>query len=313
MSLRPTPTGTVSLRTGRRRSSRRGRRSWAWGYFFIAPLTLGVAGLYLWPMVQTAYFSFTEWGAFGGQEWVGLDNYRGLLDDPDFGASIRNSLIYTVGVLASIPLGLAIAVLLDQPGLRGRSLYRVIYFLPMVTMPVTIAIIWRWIYNGDYGLLNAVLGGFGIDGPHWITDPATVLIAMIVVGIWSQVGYNIIIMGAALKAIPGELYQAAALDGASQRRQFRSITIPLVSPTTFFLVVVQTMRGLHLFDLVFIMIGRVNPALPDAKTIVYLFYERTFIMNDKGSGAAISVVMLLIILLLTVVEFQIQKRTVHYA
>lgn len=309
-------TSTTTEATPRRlaRSSRWGSpRSWGWGYFFIAPLVLGVGIFYLWPLVQTLYFSFTEWGAFGGAEWVGLANYEGLLRDPDFFGAIRNSLIYTVGVLVSIPLGMVVAVLLDAPGLRYRSLYRVIYFLPMVTMPVTIAIVWRWIYNGEFGLLNAMLANLGITGPNWISSPSTVLVAMIVVGIWSQVGYNIIIMSAALKGIPPELYEAASLDGATPIRKFFRITVPLVSPTTFFLVVVQTMRGLHLFDLVFIMIGRINPALPEAKTIVYLFYERTFQMNDKGSGAAVSVVMLLIILALTAVEFLIQKRTVHYA
>lgn len=284
-----------------------------WGYLMIAPLGLGLSVFYLWPVVQSIAFSFTEWGAFGGQEWVGWDNYARLVGDAEFYTTLRNSVFYTAGVLLSVPLSIVIAAMLNRPGLRGRSVYQVLYFVPMVTMPVAIAIMWRWIYNGDFGVLNAVLGAVGLSGTNWISNGDTVMAAMIVVGIWSVIGYNVVILSAGLKSIPGEVYEAAALDGAGGMRQFFAITVPLVSPTTFFLTVITVMRSIQVFDLVFIMIGRMNPALPQAKTIVYLFFDRTFQLNDKGYGAAIAVVLLILIMLLTLVQFALQKKVVHYA
>lgn len=172
---------------------------------------------------------------------------------------------------------------------------------------------WRWIYNGEFGVLNAALSGIGLSGTNWISNGDTVMFAMVIVGIWSVIGYNVVILSAGLRSIPPEIYEAAALDGAGGLRQFISVTVPLVSPTTFFLTVITVMRSIQIFDLVFIMIGRMNPALPQAKTIVYLFFERTFELNDKGYGAAIAVVLLVLIMLLTLAQFAVQKKVVHYA
>jgi multiple sugar transport system permease protein len=279
----------------------------------IAPLGLGLGIFYLWPVLQTILFSFAEWGPFGGQEWVGWQNYETLMADPEFMQTLGNSLLYTAGVVLSIPISIAIAALLNRDGLRGRSVYQVLYFVPMVTMPVAIAIMWRWIYNGDFGILNSALATVGISGPNWISNPSTVMIAMVIVGIWSVIGYNVVILSAGLKGIPREIYEAADIDGAGAFRKFRSITVPLVSPTTFFLAVITVMRSIQVFDLVFIMVGRLNPALPQAKTIVYLFFEQSFQQNDKGYGSAIAVVLFLLIMLLTLLQFSMQKRLVHYA
>jgi multiple sugar transport system permease protein len=279
----------------------------------IAPLGLGLGIFYLWPVVQSIAFSFTEWKPFGGQEWVGWENYLRLAADEEFYRTLGNSGLYTLGVLVSVPLSIVIAAMLNRPGLRGRSVYQVLYFVPMVTMPVAIAIMWRWIYNGEFGVLNAALRGVGLGGTNWISNGDTVMIAMVIVGIWSVIGYNVVILSAGLRSIPPEIYEAAALDGAGGVRQFISVTVPLVSPTTFFLTVITVMRSIQIFDLVFIMIGRMNPALPQAKTIVYLFFERTFELNDKGYGAAIAVVLLVLIMLLTLAQFAVQKKVVHYA
>lgn len=311
---------TTSAVAGTRSAPRRQRKSRRyraghifWGYLMIAPLGLGLGIFYLWPVLQTMYFSFTEWGAFGGQRWVGLENYAELVSDPEFGQTLLNSVLYTAGVLISVPVSIAIAAILNTPGLRGRSVYQILLFVPMVTMPVAIAIMWRWILNGDYGILNSLLAAIGIDGPNWITNPTTVMTSLVIVGIWSVIGYNVVILSAGLRSIPRELYEAADLDGAGAFRRFRDITVPLVSPTTFFLTVITIMRSLQVFDLVFIMIGRLNPALPQAKTIVYLFFEQTFQQNNKGYGAAIAVVLLVLIMGLTLVQFALQRRLVHYA
>lgn len=303
----------TALPARRKRGSRRARSQALWGYAMIAPLGVGLVVFYIWPAIQTFVFSFSEWGAFGGRTWTGFANYDRLVDDPQFVQTLTNSLLYTVGVALSVPVSIVLAALINRPGLRGAQIYQLLLFVPMVTMPVAIAIMWRWIYNGEFGILNAGLEQVGVDGPSWVTDPSTVLLSMVIVGIWSIVGYNVVILSAGLKAVPRDLYEAASLDGAGSIRTFWNITVPLVSPTTFFLTVITIMRSLQMFDLVFIMIGKINPALPQAKTIVYLFFEKSIIQNDKGYGAAIAVVLFALIMVLTLVQFSLQRRLVHYA
>lgn len=296
----------------------RGSRAEAlWGYAFIAPTGLGLAIFYLWPVLQTAYFSFTEWGPFGGHTWTGLANYTRLLGDPEVGRAVLNTLTYTALGLLGIPVAIVFAALLNRPGLRGVSVYRTAFFLPVVTMPVAVAMLWRWLYNGDYGLINQVLAVVGIDGPNWIADPATALYALVVVGIWSSVGYNLIIFLAGMQAIPKELYEAASMDGAGRVRQFFRITLPMVSPTAFFVSIVSVIGSLQLFDLVFVMTGsgkaaRANPAYTRLQTVVQLFYERAFVTNDRGYAAAVVIALLVLIAVLTVLQFRLQRRWVHY-
>ncbi|MET8005354.1 carbohydrate ABC transporter permease [Nonomuraea glycinis] len=299
-------------------AKRRGNRTQAlWGYAFIAPTGLGLAIFNLWPVAQTAYFSFTEWGAFGGHTWTGLDNYTRLFADPEVGRAMLNTLTYTALGLIGIPLAIVFAALINRPGLRGVSVYRTAFFLPVVTMPVAVAMLWRWLYNGDYGLVNQALAVVGVDGPNWIADPATAMYALVVVGIWSSIGYNLIIFLAGMQAIPKELYEAAAMDGAGRVRQFFAITLPMLSPTAFFISIISVIGSLQLFDLVFVMTGsgqaaRANPAYARLQTVVQLFYERAFVTNDRGYAAAIVIALLVLIAALTVVQFRLQRRWVHY-
>jgi multiple sugar transport system permease protein len=288
-----------------------------WGYAFIAPTGIGLAIFYLWPVLQTAYFSFTEWGAFGGHTWTGLDNYTRLLEDPEVGRALVNTLTYTVLGLVSIPLAVVFAALLNRKGLRAVGVYRTLFFLPVVTMPVAVAMVWRWLYNGDYGLINYLLSLIGIDGPNWVADPDTAMYALVVVGIWSSLGYNLIIFLAGMQAIPKEYYEAAAIDGASPLAQFFRVTIPLLSPTAFFVSIISVVGSLQLFDLVYVMAGsgqaaRSNPAMPRIQTVVGLFYDKAFYTNDRGYAAAIVMALLVLIVVFTAIQFRLQKRWVHY-
>ncbi len=312
-----TTAGSRAVPAARVEKARRPRAEALWGYAFIAPTGLGLAVFYLWPVLQTAYFSFTEWGAFGGHTWTGLDNYTRLLGDPEVGRAMLNTLAYTALGLIGIPLAIVFAALLNRPGLRGVSVYRTAFFLPVVTMPVAVAMLWRWLYNGDYGLVNQVLATVGIDGPNWIADPATAMYALVVVGVWSSIGYNLIIFLAGMQAIPKELYEAASLDGAGRVRQFFSITLPMLSPTAFFVSIVSVIGSLQLFDLVFVMTGsgqsaRANPAYGRLQTVVQLFYERAFVTNDRGYAAAVVIALLVLIAGLTILQFRLQRRWVHY-
>ncbi|QEA28344.1 sugar ABC transporter permease [Microbacterium sp. CBA3102] len=303
----PEPQGSGVRR--RRRSP--GASPW-WALVFLGPTALGIAVFYLWPTVRTLIISFTKSGPFGGSEWVGIENYTRLFQDPELIGALRNTAIYTVIALIGIPLAVGIAALLNTAGLKGRSAYRTLYFIPVVTMPAAIALVWRMIYNGDYGVLNAALGAVGIEGRSWLTDPNTALIAIAVVGIWAGLGTNIVIFLAGLQGIPDTIMEAADLDGAGPVRKFFSITIPLLSPSIFFVSVISVIGALQVFDLIYMMLGRSNPAMPNTRTVVYLFYEAGFLDNDRGYAAAVAFLLLVIILILTIVQFRLQKKWVHY-
>ena len=308
----PLPTRRRAARRPSGRSPAR-RDENRWGYAFVAPLAVGLAIFYLWPVVRTLQLSFTTSGPFGGSEWTGLENYGRLLEDPQLLDSLRNTLVYSAIVLLAIPLSVVVAALLNQRGLRGRSAYRLVYFLPVVTMPAAVALVWGFMYNGDFGILNYFLGLVGIDGRSWLTDPSTVMPAIAVVGIWLALGNNIVIFLAGLQGIPRELYDAAALDGAGPVRSFRSITLPLLTPSIFFVTVISLITSLQVFDLILLMVDRANPALPSARSLVYLFYEAGFLDHEPGYAAAIAFVLLVLILGLTVAQFRLQRRWVHYA
>lgn len=298
-------------RSGIRRRRSPGASPW-WALVFLGPTAVGITAFYLWPTLRTLLISFTKSGPFGGSEWVGIENYARLFQDPELLGALRNTALYTVIALIGIPLAVAIAALLNTTGLRGRSAYRTLYFIPVVTMPAAIALVWRMIYNGDYGVLNAALGAVGIDGRSWLTDPNTALVAIAVVGIWAGLGTNIVIFLAGLQGIPDTIMEAADLDGAGPVRKFFSITIPLLSPSIFFVSVISVIGALQVFDLVYMMLGRSNPAMPNTRTVVYLFYEAGFLDNDRGYAAAVAFLLLLIILVLTIVQFRLQKKWVHY-
>lgn len=301
-----------SSRVTRRRAAALRKGEVLVGFILIAPTAIGLGIFTLWPALQTFFFSFTEWGTFGGNTWTGLANYVQVMQDPELLRSLGNTAVLTCFALAGIPIAIALAALLNTRDLRGLTVYRVIYFLPVVTLPAAVALVWKFILSGDYGLLNAGLSVFGIDGPNWVSDPATAIFAIGVIAIWGSLGYNMILFLAGLQSIPREIYEAASIDGASRIRTFFSVTVPLLSPTTFFVMVITVIGALQTFDLIYLMIGINSPALPATKTIVYLFYEKGIIQGDGGYAAAIAFVLLAIIALLTLIQFKVQKRWVQY-
>jgi multiple sugar transport system permease protein len=274
-------------------------------------LLVGVGTFYIWPIIQTFWYSFTTWGVFGGATFSGIANYVRLVSDPQLYQSLLNTVIYTVIVLLGIPVAVWLASLLNTPGLRFAQFYRVLFFLPYVAMPAAIALVWRIMFNGDYGIVNWFIGLFGIDGPYWISTPGFALVAVSLVGLWSSLGFSMIILGAGLKDIPPELYEAAELDGASRWRQFRSVTVPLLSPSIFFVVIVTTISSFQLFDLLYEILGSTNPVIPKTMSLVFYFYSAGFIDNDKGFAAAIAMVIFLLIGIVTLVQFRVQKKWVQ--
>ncbi len=285
---------------------------WAWAYIMIAPTFIGLMALNIIPAIQTLILSFEKAGAFGKSTWIGLDNYRKLFQDTEVLQAIFNTLKYAVIVVpATVIISLIVAVLLNKK-IKGTTIYRTIYFLPMVAAPAAIAMVWRWLYNSEYGIINYLLSVIGIDGPKWITDPNVALISIAIVGIWSAIGYNMVLLLAGLQEIPKDYYEAASIDGASPLRQFFTITIPLVSPSLFFVVVTSVISAFQVFDVIFMMIDKINPALTNTQSLVYLFYKYSFVVNDKGYGSAIVMLLLAIIMLVTVIQVKCQKKWVNY-
>lgn len=294
------------------RSRRRYRRSDVlWAYLLIAPNMIGLAVFFLWPIIQNVYFSFTSWDMFGTYHWTGWSNYSTLLSDPDVRNAVRNTLIYAgLTVPLSIALATVIAVLLNQR-IRGLSWFRLLYFLPTVTMPAAIAMVWRWLFNDNYGLINAVLRALSLPAPTWLAGNLS-LFSLVAVGIWMAIGYDVIILLGGLQSIPRTYYEAAALDGAGPLQVFVHITLPILTPTTFFLGVISVIQGLQMFDLVYLMIGSSSAAIPNTETLVYLFYRQAFEMGNKGYAAAIAVLLFGIVLIFTALQFWLQRRWVHY-
>ena len=243
-----------------------------WGYLLILPTVLGLAVFYIAAFFQNLYYSFTNLGAFGKYRWIGMENYINVFSDPKVPQALINTVKFTViSVPISIIISLFIATLLNSK-IKGLSVYRTLYFLPAVTMPAAIAMMWKWLYNGQYGLLNQLLAKVGIEGQAWIADPKFAMGALIVVGIWSSLGMKIIYFLAGLQGIPKAYYEAATIDGAGPIRQFFSITLPSLTPTIFFVMITSLIGALQMFDLIFLMISKTSLAVDSTMSIVYLFY-----------------------------------------
>lgn len=302
----------MSNASGTRRRERYDREEVLWGYLLIAPTVIGISIFALWPLVQSVYLSFTSWSVFGEVKWTGAANYARLLSDPEVLGAMRNTIVLSVTTVAgTVVIATFLAVLLNV-GVRGTSVYRVLLFLPVVTMPAASAMVWKWLYNGEFGLLNAALQLVGIDGPSWLTDKSTALWSVAAVVIWNEIGISMIILLAGLQGISRSLYEAAHLDGAGPIATFFNITLPLLTPTLFFVIVTSIISAFQMFDVIFLMIGPDGYALESTQTLIYLFYEQGFILGNKGYAAAIVLVLFVIIALITAFQFQAQKRWVHY-
>lgn len=277
---------------------------------------IGLMVLNIIPIIQTIYQSFFKAGAFGkGNVFIGLDNYTKLIGDGQVWQSLLNTFKYAiVEVPFSIVIALILAVLLNRK-MKGRTVYRTIFFLPMVAAPAAVAMVWKWLYNTDFGLLNYLLSKAGIGPVSWITNPNTAIYSIAIVGIWSCIGYNMVLFLAGLQEIPHDYYEAADIDGASGIRQMFAITIPLISPTLFFVAVTRVIAALQVFDLIFMMMGAgatSNVALPKTQSLVFLFYKYSFIENNKGYGSAIVILLLAVIMVITAFQMYAQKKWVYY-
>ena len=287
----------------------RQKSEFIWGWLFILPTMLGLFILNIYPMIDTIKQSFYKTGDFGkGNKFVGLSNYQKVMGDTEVWQTLWNTVKYAiVEVPLSLVIALLLAVLLNKK-LKGRDVFRTIFFLPMVVAPAAIAMVWKWLYNSNFGLINNV---FHIK-VNWISDPNIAIYSIAAIGIWSVIGYNMVLFLAGLQEVPTDYYEAASLDGANGWHQLINITIPLISPTIFFVLVTRIIGAMQVFDLIYMMIDLNNPAWKKTQSLVYLFYKYSFQQSKKGYGATVVVVLLSVILVLTVVQLIGQKKWVHY-
>ncbi|MDD3028432.1 MAG: sugar ABC transporter permease [Erysipelotrichaceae bacterium] len=293
----------------KRKLTRKQKTEAKWDLIMVTPTLIGLLVLNFYPIVQTIYLSLCKTGDFGiGNVFIGFGNYIDAFKDPEVFQAMINTFKYAiVTVPIGISISLVLAVLLNRK-MKGRTFYRTIYFLPMICAPAAVAMVWRWMYNMDFGLINHALG----TNTGWITDPSVAWICVAVVGIWSGLGYNMVLLLGGLQDIPKDYYEAATIDGASGFHTFFNITIPMLSPMLFFIIQTGIIGALQLFDLPFMIMDTTSRAFSSVKPITYLFYEQSFIYSNRGYGAAIVVVMLVIIGIITFAIQRLEKKWVFY-
>ncbi len=282
-----------------------------WGYFFIFPQFIGLLLFSLIPLISGLGLSMMKWDGFGEKQFVGLSNFIEQLQDKDeFQKALINTIYYTILVVpGTIILALLIAVALNK--VRGKIIYRVFYFAPVVTSSVAVAVVFLWLLNADFGLINVYLREwFGIQGPQWLTDTRFVMPAIAMVAIWGGIGGNMVLFLAGLQGISATYYEAAQIDGANKWHQFRYVTLPLLSPTTFFVTIMSIIGSFQVFDTAFVMTSG-GPAKA-SYTMVYHIYELAFVDFSFGKSSAAAFILFAIILVLTLIQMYASKRWVHY-
>lgn len=280
-------------------------------WLFITPIALGILIFQFYPTLFSFYISFTQWNLLTPPKWIGFSNFVELFTtDRFFYNTMSNTATYAFWtMLAGLSLGLIFAVLLNQE-IRGKYIYRAIYFVPVVAPTVAVALLWQWLYEPNFGVLNGLLRMIGIHGPNWLGNTTWAMRSVIFEAIWAGLGFNILIFLAGLQGIPQEYYEAAEIDGANAIQKFFSITMPLLSPTTFFLLVTGVIGGFQVFDIPYIMTGG-GPANATQMVIMYL-YNNAFTIQKMGLAAAISFIVFLLIISLTIINFRISRNWVFY-
>jgi multiple sugar transport system permease protein len=293
----------------RREIDLKNRNNALWGFIFLSPQLIGLICFSLIPLISAFGLSFMEWDGFGEKSFVGLENFISQFNNSDFWISLKNTAYYSI---LTIPVGIFIALLLALAlnKIKGKEFYRLFFFMPVVTSSVSVGVIWMWILNGDIGILNQMLGMVGIEGPKWLTNTSLVMVSIAILSIWWGLGYNMVIFLAGLQGISSSYYEAADIDGASKFQKFRHITLPMLSPTTFFVTIMAIIGSFQVFDQAFVMTGG-GPGKA-SYTLVYHIYDNAFIDFKFGASSAAAMILFVIILIFTLVQFRLQKRWVHY-
>ncbi len=296
------------------RASSRRRRKWLHTlscYAYITPLLLNLILLSAGPVLYSLFISFTNWQIVLPPVWVGLRNYTEQFSSPTFWTVMGNTFYYTVGyVPLSMIVALAMAIFVNQK-LPGISLFRSLYFLPVVSSGVAVALVWGWIYHPTFGVLNWLLdASLGVQGPRWLSDPKWAMPALIILGVWRGMGSSMIIFLAGLQGVPQELYEAARMDGAGRLREIRSITLPMLTPTIFFVLITSVIGSFQVWEATYLL-TQGGPAKATL-TISYYIFQNAFEWFHMGIGAALAYILFFIVAIITFIQFRLQRRWVFY-
>lgn len=289
----------------------RGRRRYGVAALFIAPSLVPLLAFLVGPMVASLGLSLLRWDLLRPPTFVGPDNYLKLLGDRDFQAALVHTFTFVGGYLPLVLVGGLTAALALNQRLRGLALFRTIYFLPMVTSWVVVALVWRWLLHPDNGIVNYGLSLVGVHGPDWWADPVWAMPSVIIASAWKDLGFVMVILLAGLQGIPEEYYEAASVDGAGAWTRFRRITLPLLSPSIFFVVVICLINNLQVFDQVWVMTGG-GPA-GSTSVVMERIVRNAFTYRQMGYASAMSWLFFALILAFTLVQFRVQRRWVTYA
>ncbi len=282
------------------------------GYLFILPTYIGFAIFILYPLLESMRISFMDFSILGDSEYIGLENYASMLSDMRLRTSYINTIIFTLlAVSFNAGIGLALAVLLNRrlPKLM-RNLYRSVFFFPVLIAHTYTSVIWRFLYQQDTGVINYYLSSLGIEAVPWLSNAHWAMAAIIIMDVWKNTGFAMLVFLAGLQSIPYTYYEAAQLDGANERQLFFRITVPLLSPTVFFILVIFMIGALQVFDSI-IVLTEGGPGDATRSVVMYI-YEQAFQRLDMGYAAAVSMTLFAIILVLTLMQFVVSRRWVYY-
>lgn len=280
------------------------------GYLLVSPILVGILLFTVVPVFFSLFISFTDWNMLHDYNWVGIKNYVDVLGSRMFKTISGNTLVYCViAIPGSIIAGLLLALALNS-SIRGKAFYRSAFFLPNITTTVAVAIVWTWLYNENYGLINALLNVFGLPNVKWISSRAWAMPSVAIMSIWQAMGYDMIILIAGLKNIDSTYYEAAKIDGANGFSAFRKITIPLLSPTLFFLLVTHCISYMQMFDAAYIM-TKGGPGHA-TRTIVMQIYYTAFEFFRMGEAASYAWLLFIVVMAITLLQFKLQDKWVNY-
>ncbi|WP_396653090.1 carbohydrate ABC transporter permease [Metabacillus arenae] len=302
-------TGVLSLKRIKRRRKFLGSEAF-YGYLFVSPMVLGFLLVMLFPLIYSLYISLTDWQLLGDPSFIGAENYQRLVNDPDFLVVLKNTLLFSGGLVPiNIVLALLLALLL-QRNLPGIGLFRTAIFIPVMTSIVVWSIIWKYMFSTDEGFINQILGVFGIDGPAWLYDPNLAMGAVIVVSALKNVGLNMVLFLAALQQVDKNLYEASYLDGANKVRQFWHVTLPMITPTLFLTLILTVIGSMKVFGQIYVMTNG-GPG-NHTKVLVYYIWENAFKLFDFGYASAIAIVLFVIILFFTLIQWGARRKWVFH-
>lgn len=280
------------------------------GYMFIGPQLIGMIAFVIGPMLYAVGLSLFRWDLLTTPTFVGLGNYADQLQSETFWKVLRNTFYYTSGyMLLNITTSLAAALALN--GVRGKVFFRTLFFMPVVTSAIAVSLIWLWMLNPQFGVVNTFLRSLGVDNPpRWFSSTIWAMPGVILMSAWWNLGYNMVILLAGLQSIPDSLYEAAMLDGASTWQRFTNVTVPMLTPTLFFVIVVTFIGSFQVFDQIYVM---TNGGPADATRVIVMYiYSLGFQRFDMGHAAAVAMILFAILIVMTFLQFRMQRRWVFY-